>query len=218
MIMEDWTQKYRPETLDQILGNDKAVAELRAWANSWEQGNPSKKGVVLVGEAGVGKTSGAHALARDFNWGIIELTASEPRNAETIRKIVMTGAIHETFTDDGEFLFGKLQLTKVRVAETMLILRHAAAKTAARTDQVSLGQLAERVLHSLLVQLHHGVTIALLIAGIDQCIERQWILLRRRDFLLDQTADNSFLMARQSRIHDHLVVSIVPDPVSAPQE
>jgi replication factor C large subunit len=107
MVIEDWNEKYRPGKLDDILGNDKAVSDLRAWANSWEQSNPSKKGVVLVGEAGTGKTSGAHALASDFNWGIIELTASDPRNAENIRKIVMTGAIHETFTDDGEFFPAK---------------------------------------------------------------------------------------------------------------
>ena len=30
MVMEEWTEKYRPQKLDNILGNDKAVAELRA--------------------------------------------------------------------------------------------------------------------------------------------------------------------------------------------
>lgn len=103
MVMEEWTEKYRPKKLDNILGNDKAVAELRAWASSWEQGTPSKKGVILVGETGVGKTSAAQALAAEHNWGIIELTASDARNAENIRNVALRGAIHETFTDTGEF-------------------------------------------------------------------------------------------------------------------
>ena len=28
----DWTEKYRPQTLDQVIGNPTAVNSLRAWA------------------------------------------------------------------------------------------------------------------------------------------------------------------------------------------
>ena len=103
MAAEEWTEKYRPANLDLIVGNDKAIGELRAWADSWEQGNPTKKGIIISGEAGVGKTSSALALANEFKWGVIELSASEARNATAIKRIAMVGAIHETFTDDGEF-------------------------------------------------------------------------------------------------------------------
>ncbi|MCK5560913.1 MAG: replication factor C large subunit [Thermoplasmata archaeon] len=103
MAAEEWTEKYRPANLDLIVGNDKAIGELRAWADSWEQGNPTKKGIIISGEAGVGKTSSALALANEFKWGVIELSASDARNATAIKRIAMVGAIHETFTDDGEF-------------------------------------------------------------------------------------------------------------------
>jgi len=35
-----WTEKYRPSSLKEVLGNGKAVDELLAWANSWERGAP----------------------------------------------------------------------------------------------------------------------------------------------------------------------------------
>ena len=43
----DWAEKYRPATLKEVVGNPKAVKELRQWAKEWEAGRPGKKGVIL---------------------------------------------------------------------------------------------------------------------------------------------------------------------------
>ena len=83
-----WTEKYRPKTLAQVRGNDKAVGTMRKWATAWEAGAPTKKGLIIVGKSGTGKTSAAYALASDLNWGVIELNASDARNADNIRRIV----------------------------------------------------------------------------------------------------------------------------------
>ena len=99
-----WVEKYRPKTLDQVRGNDKAVAAMRAWAKAWESGVPKKKGLILVGGHGTGKTSAAHALGLDFNWGVIELNASDARNKDSIRRIALVGSMNETFTATGEFV------------------------------------------------------------------------------------------------------------------
>ena len=100
----EWTEKYRPKTLSQVRGNDKAIGIMRKWAVAWEQGVPLKKGLILVGQPGTGKTSAAHALAYDFKWGVIELNASDSRNAENIRNVALVGSINETFTSSGEFV------------------------------------------------------------------------------------------------------------------
>lgn len=103
--MIDWTEKYRPKTLNDIVGNERALSQLRNWATTWNKGTPpKKKAVILSGKAGIGKTSSAYALAQQFNWNIIELNASDIRNATKIKKIVTSGAINETFSADGEFL------------------------------------------------------------------------------------------------------------------
>jgi replication factor C large subunit len=101
----EWTEKYRPRTLDDVVGNGKAVQSLVAWARAWESGNPPKKrAVILSGKPGCGKTTAAHALAADMGWGVIELNASDSRNADAIRRVATAGALNQTFTDGGDFL------------------------------------------------------------------------------------------------------------------
>lgn len=102
--LADWTEKHRPRTLAELVGNGKAIDELRAWADAWKEGVPAEeRAVVLAGEPGVGKTSAAHALARDYGWGVIELNASDQRNEEVIRRIAGGGAANRAFGADGSF-------------------------------------------------------------------------------------------------------------------
>jgi len=105
--MEDWTEKYRPKTLDEIVGNEKAIVELRKWARSWSQGKSKQKAVILSGKAGTGKTSSALALANEQGWTTIELNTSDARNAQKIKDVATSGAINETFSDDGSFISSK---------------------------------------------------------------------------------------------------------------
>lgn len=82
-----WTEKYRPQTLSTIAGHNKALEELKIWAKSWMHGIPENRAVVLYGRAGTGKTTTAHALARDMGWEAIELNASDQRTADIIDKV-----------------------------------------------------------------------------------------------------------------------------------
>ncbi len=102
--MTAWTEKHRPKTLDEIVGNPTAVAELRKWAEAWQRGRPEKRAVVLQGDPGIGKTSAALALANEMGWSLVEMNASDSRNAEAIRKVATRGAVLQTFSDTGEFL------------------------------------------------------------------------------------------------------------------
>lgn len=101
---EEWTEKYRPVSLSDVVGNDDAVREMRRWAEAWKKGPPKRRALVLRGKAGTGKTSSALALARDLGWDVVEMNASDHRNADSIRRVAGMGAISQTFSPDGEFL------------------------------------------------------------------------------------------------------------------
>lgn len=94
MVMDrtQWTEKYRPKTLTEVRSNDKAIAELKEWAEKWD-----KRAVILYGPPGIGKTSAAHALANDMGWDTIELNASDQRTANIIKKIAGSAAQTGTF-------------------------------------------------------------------------------------------------------------------------
>lgn len=96
--MTSWAEKYRPRSLDGILGNAKAVAELREWARAWEGGRPEVKCLILYGPPGVGKTSAALALASEMDWDHIELNASDQRTAEIIKSVAGPASQVSTFS------------------------------------------------------------------------------------------------------------------------
>ena len=102
--MGDWTEKYRPKTIDEVVGNERALIELTKWASSWNTGIPKKRAIILSGKPGTGKTSSAIALANDFGWITIELNTSDARNATKIKNVATFGAMNETFSDNGSFI------------------------------------------------------------------------------------------------------------------
>ncbi len=94
----DWTEKYRPSTLAEVRGNDKARDALKEWADSWED---HREAVVLHGSPGVGKTSAAHALANDKGWPTIELNASDARTKDVIERVAGEAARSGTLAQGG---------------------------------------------------------------------------------------------------------------------
>ena len=79
--MKTWVDKHQPKTSKDIEGHPTAIEKLKRAI----KGN---KVALLHGRSGVGKTSAVHALAKELNLEILELNASDLRNAENIDSII----------------------------------------------------------------------------------------------------------------------------------
>lgn len=83
--MEIWTEKYRPKTLDEVVGQEKVVEKLKAFVRA-----KNLPHLLFAGPAGTGKTTCALAIARELygeEWrdNLLELNASDERGIDTIR-------------------------------------------------------------------------------------------------------------------------------------
>jgi len=104
LTVEPWTLKYRPRTSKEVAGNKTAVEKLREWIDSWVEGPPNKRSVLLYGPAGVGKTSISEALASERGWDLVEINASDKRSGEILSKIAGLASSQATLFSKGRLI------------------------------------------------------------------------------------------------------------------
>lgn len=84
----NWTEDYRPNKLEDIIGQHDFVEDALGWVRKNRMPN-----VLFYGPPGTGKTSAAIVLAKtflgeDFSTNFLEINASQDRRLETVRETI----------------------------------------------------------------------------------------------------------------------------------
>jgi len=80
-----WSEKYRPQKVKEMVGNEEARITFLEWLVNWENGS---KPVLLVGPPGIGKTTLVKAATKELGYDMVELNASDVRTKEKLQSII----------------------------------------------------------------------------------------------------------------------------------
>ena len=94
-----WTEKYRPNKINEIYGQEHFVMDARSWLETEDMPN-----LLLYGKPGNGKTSAAIVLSKEllkdsFKDNFFEVNASDDRRLETVRTTIRQVAQSGTIGD-----------------------------------------------------------------------------------------------------------------------
>lgn len=96
-----WVDKYKPETIRDLVGNSKEILSMDEWLSKWESihlrpagapppparpGNFNARAMLISGPPGIGKTSSANLLAKRHGYEVMELNASDARSKKLINE------------------------------------------------------------------------------------------------------------------------------------
>jgi len=100
---EVWTEKYRPNNLSEVRGQDDIINRLKAFVSS-----KSMPHMIFAGMQGTGKTTSFLALARDLygdTWkdNVLELNASDDRGINIVRTSIKDFARTKAVSDKVPF-------------------------------------------------------------------------------------------------------------------
>ncbi|MFB6193255.1 MAG: replication factor C small subunit [Candidatus Nanohaloarchaea archaeon] len=100
-----WTEKYRPDTLDEVVGQENIVDRLSAFVEE-----DSVPHILFAGPAGTGKTTSAIAMAKDLygdEWkqNFMETNASDERGIDVVREKIKDFARTKPINADYKIIF-----------------------------------------------------------------------------------------------------------------
>lgn len=80
-VSSPFTEKYRPQDMNSLIGNKAAIRKLDYWLKHRQSGKPA---VLIAGPPGVGKTTAAIVMLQAHKYKYYEINASETRTGPSL--------------------------------------------------------------------------------------------------------------------------------------
>ena len=90
------SEKYRPNKFSEIKGQDIVISQIKTFLELFEKGISKKNALLLHGPAGTGKTTLAHVLAKEMNYELFELNASDLRNRAKLDEVMKPSTLQKS--------------------------------------------------------------------------------------------------------------------------
>lgn len=98
--MVDFLLKYKPKSISEAVGNRKQMEEALKFIKEYKKG----QALLLYGHSGVGKTLCAELIAKELNYELIELSSSDFRDYESIKRDIFEAGKQRSIFGKGKLI------------------------------------------------------------------------------------------------------------------
>ncbi|MBN1941526.1 MAG: replication factor C small subunit [Candidatus Diapherotrites archaeon] len=142
-----WVEKYRPETLGDVIGQNDITQRLESYVKKGSVPN-----LLFSGPAGIGKTSASVALAKelfgkDFERNFLELNASDSRGIDVVRGTIKDFARTLAFNANFKIIF--LDESDALTADAQQALRRTMEKFTRTTRFILSCNYSSRIIEPI---------------------------------------------------------------------
>ena len=93
--MLPWTDKYKPLTTKQVIGQESAITKIK---------NNLNTPLLLYGPTGTGKSTVVYTIAKELNYEIVEINSSQKRNKEGILEVLGNSLKQQSLFHKGKII------------------------------------------------------------------------------------------------------------------
>ena len=97
-----FTKRYAPKSTKDVIGQDQPILKLKDFVNNFKK--QKKKAMFITGPVGCGKTVAVQSIANELNYELLEINASDTRNAAAIESIVGAAIKQASFFHKGKII------------------------------------------------------------------------------------------------------------------
>lgn len=83
--------KYKPTSVSDIIGHKEQINQITEWLLGWNNGYPDKRGILITGPPGIGKTTCAHLISEAAGYKVKEYNASDTRSVSVLKGMIALG-------------------------------------------------------------------------------------------------------------------------------